>query len=342
MPVGGVVDEAHDAEDALAVDDALAGADGVAGELDALVGRAARRVAVTVGGHEPASLPGRAASVAGRLEALDDAGVVPAAAGHVVLDGADLAAAVGDRLGGAALERVDRARGLHAACCGGDEGDAALDCELAQVALLARCRWRSGGWLVGGDRSWPRPGAARGAVKPWSVRTREATRRAGLDGPRARRARLAGQDRAPGAARRLSRPRCRPIGVPERTAYTLPLSSRSGHRRLAGAAGARCPVPAPGARHAPRIGLLEARATARPPARGAADQRAEAAVGRSGAGRSAATLRAPFADRHPGRDVGVDVGEVVRAERVGHHAASSPKRRRSSARSRRKSSPRAV
>ena len=42
-PVGGVVDEPHDAEDALAVDDALAGADGVAGELDALVGLPARR-----------------------------------------------------------------------------------------------------------------------------------------------------------------------------------------------------------------------------------------------------------------------------------------------------------
>jgi hypothetical protein len=32
-----VVDEAHDAEHALAVDDALAGADGVAAELDAVV-----------------------------------------------------------------------------------------------------------------------------------------------------------------------------------------------------------------------------------------------------------------------------------------------------------------
>ena len=42
--VGGDVDEAHDAEDALAVDDALAGADRVAAELDALVRRAARRV----------------------------------------------------------------------------------------------------------------------------------------------------------------------------------------------------------------------------------------------------------------------------------------------------------
>jgi hypothetical protein len=40
VPVGGVVDEAHDAEHALAVDDAFAGADGVASELDALVLRA--------------------------------------------------------------------------------------------------------------------------------------------------------------------------------------------------------------------------------------------------------------------------------------------------------------
>ena len=38
--VGGDVDQAHDAEDALAVDDALTGADGVAGEFDALVGLA--------------------------------------------------------------------------------------------------------------------------------------------------------------------------------------------------------------------------------------------------------------------------------------------------------------
>ena len=62
----------------------------------------------------------------------------------------------------------------------------------------------------------------------------------------------------------------------------------------------------------------------------------------SARGRLCGALGAPLADRHPGRDVGVDVDEVVRAGRVGHHAASSPKRRRSSARSRRKSSPRAV
>ena len=48
---GRVVDEPDDAEDALAVDDALAGADGVAGELDALVGLAgAPRVGD--GGHD--------------------------------------------------------------------------------------------------------------------------------------------------------------------------------------------------------------------------------------------------------------------------------------------------
>jgi hypothetical protein len=43
-----VVDEAHDAEDAPAVDDAFTGADGVAGELDALVRRARDR---RRGGH---------------------------------------------------------------------------------------------------------------------------------------------------------------------------------------------------------------------------------------------------------------------------------------------------
>src|SRR5690606_17515276 len=30
---------------------------------------------------------------------------------------------------------------------------------------------RHGGWSVGSDRSWPRLRTARGAVKPWSVRT---------------------------------------------------------------------------------------------------------------------------------------------------------------------------
>ena len=48
---GGVVDEPDDAEDALAVDDALAGADGVAGELDALVGLAGA-TRVGDGGHD--------------------------------------------------------------------------------------------------------------------------------------------------------------------------------------------------------------------------------------------------------------------------------------------------
>ena len=82
------------------MDDALAGADGVAGELDALVGLpGAARLGDGRGGHDAASLPGRAGSVAGRLDALDDPRGVAAAAGHVVLDGADLAAAVGDRLG---------------------------------------------------------------------------------------------------------------------------------------------------------------------------------------------------------------------------------------------------
>jgi hypothetical protein len=50
----------------------------------------------------------------GGFEALDVLRVVAAAAGHVVLDDADLAATVGDRLGRASLERVERARGLGA------------------------------------------------------------------------------------------------------------------------------------------------------------------------------------------------------------------------------------
>jgi hypothetical protein len=40
--LSGYVDEAHDAEETLAVEDALAGADRLAPELDALVRRAAR------------------------------------------------------------------------------------------------------------------------------------------------------------------------------------------------------------------------------------------------------------------------------------------------------------
>ena len=78
--------------------------------------------------------------------------------------------------------------------------------ELAQVALLAGA-WAAVRRVVGGDRSWPRLGAARGAVKPWSVRTREATRRAGLDGPGARRATPGGQDRSPPARRHRRLPR---------------------------------------------------------------------------------------------------------------------------------------
>jgi hypothetical protein len=60
------------------------------------------------------------------------------------LDGADLSAAVGDRVRLAALELVDQARGLKARARR-HERDAALHRELAQVALLARCRW----WFCG-------------------------------------------------------------------------------------------------------------------------------------------------------------------------------------------------
>ena len=114
---------------------------------------------------------------------MDDPGGVAAVAGHVVLDGADLAPPFSDRLGAPALERVDRARRLRSRL-GHDEADAALERELAQIALLARGRRRScrcGGWVV--IRSWPRRARRAGPSMSWSVRTREATRRAGLDGP---------------------------------------------------------------------------------------------------------------------------------------------------------------
>src|SRR5205809_5321266 len=89
-------------------------------------------------------------SEADRVDAVDHLRVVPAVAGHVVLHGADLALAVGSRVGLAALERVDRARRLGPRL-GDDEADAAGECELAQVALLAGGRgWsrRCGGWVV--------------------------------------------------------------------------------------------------------------------------------------------------------------------------------------------------
>src|SRR4051794_6105054 len=52
LTAGGVVHQAYDTQDALAVDDALAGADGVAGELDALIGLpGAPRLGDGRGGH---------------------------------------------------------------------------------------------------------------------------------------------------------------------------------------------------------------------------------------------------------------------------------------------------
>jgi hypothetical protein len=74
--------------------------------------------------------PPTVGSVAGRLDALDDPRVIAAAEGHVVLDRADLATAISDRLGPSPLERVDRS-GRFCPGPGHDEGDAALDRELA-------------------------------------------------------------------------------------------------------------------------------------------------------------------------------------------------------------------
>jgi hypothetical protein len=83
-------------------------------------------------------------------DALDDLHVIAAAAGHVVLDRADLAALIGDRVGTPPPEGVDCARRLRTGHRD-DERDAALDGELAQVALLAGRGRRSrglGGWVV--------------------------------------------------------------------------------------------------------------------------------------------------------------------------------------------------
>ena len=173
-PSAGSVDEAHDAEHALAEDDALAGGDRVATELDALVRRARPTGAVVVA-VMTGPLPGRAASVPGRLEPLDDPCVVAAATAM-----SSWTARISRRRSatGSGVRRLSAsiARDASARVLGDDERDAALDAR-AGAGSAAGGPWAAAGWLaVGGDRSWPRLGAARGAVKPWSVRTREATR----------------------------------------------------------------------------------------------------------------------------------------------------------------------
>src|SRR3954464_14787924 len=92
----------------------------------------------------PGSGPGGAAAVAGGLDTLDDAGGVAAAAGHVVLHGPDLAPAIRHRLRDVALELADQARRVGAGARR-SERDAALEGELAQVALLVRRRGGFGG-----------------------------------------------------------------------------------------------------------------------------------------------------------------------------------------------------
>src|SRR4051812_31254444 len=85
-----------------------------------------------------------------RVDAVDHLGVVPAPGCEVILYGPDLATAVGGRIGLAALERVDRARRLGPRL-GDNEADAALQGELARVALLAGGRRWSCllvGWVV--------------------------------------------------------------------------------------------------------------------------------------------------------------------------------------------------
>ena len=157
---GRVVDEPHDAEDALAVDDALAGADRVAGELDALVGLAGAPRLGDGRRSRRASLPGRAGSVAGRLDSLDDlraSSPRPRAMSSWTARISRRRSATGS---GRRRLSVSIARDASARVLGDDEGDAALEGELAQVALLAGCRWRSGGlggWVViGHGRAWAR------------------------------------------------------------------------------------------------------------------------------------------------------------------------------------------
>src|SRR4051812_37936976 len=92
----------------------------------------------------PTSRPRGAAAVPGGLHALDHAGGVAAAAGHLVLHGPDFAPAIRRRVGRAALELADQPRRLRARARRG-ERHAPLEGELAQIALLARRRGGSGG-----------------------------------------------------------------------------------------------------------------------------------------------------------------------------------------------------
>ena len=166
------------------MDDALAGADGVAGELDALVGLpGAPRLGDGRRGHDAPPFQ----------VALDPYPVVSTPS-------TTWAASPRRRAMSSWTARISRRRSATGS------GRRRLSASIARdastrVAADDEARRRAGGragagsaagarsvavlpvWWVGGDRSWPRQGAARGAVKPWSVRTREATRRAGLDGP---------------------------------------------------------------------------------------------------------------------------------------------------------------
>jgi hypothetical protein len=141
--------------------------------------------------------PPTVAAVPGCLAPLDHSRAVAEAAGHVVLHGADLAATVGRAVGGAALELVDQARGLKAGARR-YERDAALHRELAQVALLARRGWRSGGlWVVIGHGRAQARRARPSSPGPSGLAKRPAGQ--GLTAPSARRATAGGQDRAPPA-----------------------------------------------------------------------------------------------------------------------------------------------
>src|SRR4051794_7517962 len=174
--------------------------------------------------------------------------------------------------------------------------------------------------------------------------------RAGLDGPPGAPCLAGGQNRAPGAARLgsatedhspsaalVSTVNRIDTGANARANDDVACEARVTFSRLKLAAG-----PALSAQHAERS-PGSARPFPRPPAR-AADQliASSAALVSPFDGAGGGPSSPPFADCHAGGGVAVDVGEVVRAARIGPHVAWSPNRRRSSARSRRKSSPRAV
>src|SRR4051812_28205713 len=132
---GRPVGDADDAVDTLAVNDPLADADRVAGELDALADLVLLVLPGPVG-------PGRGRAVAGRL-VLADPGRVVGALGHRVLDLATIEVLLDPRRGRAVEHAIDLGAGLADGLRVGERLAGALRQD-AQVGELLRCGWPHG------------------------------------------------------------------------------------------------------------------------------------------------------------------------------------------------------